>query len=477
VNPGPSQRAQTGAHDEGTSRVAEGDDGAVAASLPADDPERVAAADALGRVHDALSGEDTNHGDREALARRVAEQPPLEEIGDTADDAHEPKRDHDHENTAESPRRVRAWTWIAAAWLLSRAVVFAAAAAAWQSGWWPSRRWLIHPVLAHPSVLLHALPGPLGAWDAKWYEVVAAHGYFFTPGHQSDPAFFPLLPLALSWLHALGVGYLAGGVLLANVGFLVGLIALYELGREYLAERDARRAAIFAAIFPAGYVFSMAYPEGLALAALALAGLAAVRGHWLASAVLAAAAALARPEGVLVALPLGVLLLRRWPVLSLWSRACALAATLAAPAALASLSAAFSRELGDPLAWSTAEHAWNRRFSLGGIARAALQLARAPHAHPWLLRDAGFCLVYLVCLAVALRARVPGEWVAFGALVVLLPVASGTFESDARFGLLALPVYWGLAVLGRRPIVNGLLRLAAPFALAAAVFSLPLKFP
>ena len=36
----------------------------------------------------------------------------------------------------------------------------------------------------------------------------------------------------------------------------------------------------FLAIFPFGYVFSMAYPESVVLAAIALAGVAALRGRW-----------------------------------------------------------------------------------------------------------------------------------------------------------------------------------------------------
>jgi hypothetical protein len=36
------------------------------------------------------------------------------------------------------------------------------------------------------------------------------------------------------------------------------------------------------------------------------------------------------------------------------------------------------------------------------------------------------------------------------ASIALLPLASGSMESDARFGLLALPIYWGLAVAARR---------------------------
>ena len=62
-----------------------------------------------------------------------------------------------------------------------------------------------------------------------------------------------------------------------------------------------------------------------------------------------------------------------------------------------------------------------------------------------------------------------------GLAVVLLPIASGSFTSDARFGLLALPVYWGLAVAARRKRVEWVLLAAFPILLAAGVFTITLR--
>ena len=68
-------------------------------------------------------------------------------------------------------------------------------------------------------------------------------------------------------------------------------------------------------------------------------------------------------------------------------------------------------------------------------------------------------------------------WIVFGLAIVLLPLASGSLESDARFGLLALPMYWGLAVVARRRwLERGLLVLSAVLLLAATA-TIPLIFP
>ncbi len=126
---------------------------------------------------------------------------------------------------------------------------------------------------------------------------VASHGYLLIPGHQSDPAFFPLFPIVIRGLHACGIPFVAAGVMIANGAFAVAIVAFYHLGCRLLPEQHARRGAIFLAVTPMGFVFSMAYPESLLLALVVLAALAALDGIGFAAALLAALSVLTRPEG------------------------------------------------------------------------------------------------------------------------------------------------------------------------------------
>jgi hypothetical protein len=368
----------------------------------------------------------------------------------------------DATTAARARRSIFAW------WLGSRVLVFAAAAIAQIAGF-PSGR--------QPSFLTHPF-SLLGHWDGRWYEIVARGGYVLIPHRPSDPAFFPLLPILERLGHGIGVPYVVAGVLVANLGFLVGLVALYELGRELLPEADARRAATYLAVFPFGFVFSLAYPEGLALPLVLLAALFAVRRSWLAAAFCAAGATLARPEALFLVLPLAAIAFRTWPTASESTRARAVAAVLAPAAALASFSGYLWWTLGDPHAWSTAERAWNRSFSVRGVYNAVLELlAASKHHNEWLYRDAAFCLAYLLLLRVAYRAGVPRSWVAAGLCTVLFPLASGSFTSDARFGLLAPSVFWGLATLGRRRSVDFAVLALSPVLLGVSVFTIPLHWP
>src|SRR5262249_11352484 len=264
------------------------------------------------------------------------------------------------------------------------------------------------------------------------------------PHHQSDTAFFPLFPALMNALRTLGLSSWISGLLLANLGLLAGLVAVHELVATWLPEAAARRAAVYAALLPLGYVFSLAYPEGRVLAARAGAGAAGVRRHWALAAALAAVAAAGRPEGVFVAIPLAALAVRA----DRDELSAALAAAGSAPAALAAVAAYQRLIVGDPIAFSHAQVEWGRRFSALGVGRAFVEVVHSSGNNLWLVRAVTLTVVYVALLVVARRSGVPWPWIVSGLAIVLLPLETGSFTSDARFGLLALPVYAGLACLG-----------------------------
>ena len=193
-----------------------------------------------------------------------------------------------------------------------------------------------------------------------------------------------------------------------------------------------------------GFVFSMAYPESLLLALIVFAAIAALDRHWLEAAVLTALAALTRPEALLLAIPLAAIARRQWSTLDSGGRGRALAAVLAAPTALLTFLLYLQWALGDALAWSKAEEPWGRSFRLDGVLRAVEHLPRLLREQPLLGRDAALLALYASLLVVAAwRTSLPLEWIVAAALVLVLPLFSGTVESEGRFGLLALPVYSG----------------------------------
>lgn len=360
--------------------------------------------------------------------------------------------------------RLRATAWIAVWWAVGRAIVLATAA-------------VLHfarPIgRARADVHLH-LFGVLGAWDSHWYRIVAEHGYRLEPGRTSDPAFFPLYPLLLRAVHTIGAGYYSAELFVSNVAFLIALVAFEAFTRDLFGAQFARRATVYLAIFPVGFVFSMGYPESVALCAITLTALAALRGRWLLAAAFAAVGTLARPETLFVALPLVGLALREHEPRQ---RRRALGAVIAPFAALACFALYLGLTLGDPLAWMHAERAWGRHFTPLGLLTAIEQVPGAYAGNPWVVRDIALFVLYLGLLAVALRASAPGWWVAAGVAVVVLPTFSGSFNSIGRFGLLAPAVIWGLATLGRSSRADTVIRGLSIALLVGATAAIPLAFP
>lgn len=317
----------------------------------------------------------------------------------------------------------------------------------------------------------------LSSWDGVWYSRIAQHGYLLVPGMQSDTAFFPLYPLILHAWNAVGVPPHVSGPIVSNLALAVALIAFYELGRRVVGERVALRATIFAAVAPMSLVYSMTYPMSLLFALGALAVLFAYEDRWLAATICAAGAGLTRPEAIVFALPIAQRAWARRHALGEERRGAAAAAVFAAPLAVATYPLYLEWALGDVHAWSQAERRWGRSFGITGPVHAIVHVPALISGHPGLARDVALFVVYAALLVVAARTGIGRAWIAAGAAVIVLPLFSGTFESEGRFGLIAFPVYWALAIIARtrrreRAVIVGSISL-----LGAAVAGLPYIWP
>jgi hypothetical protein len=189
-----------------------------------------------------------------------------------------------------------------------------------------------------------------------------------------------------------------------------------------------------------------------------------------------AAAALGRPEAIFFALPLAVVAIGCGRSSGRRAQGRAIGAAVAPVASIAAFPLYLGWALHDVSAWNGAQRAWGRSFSLDGIEHAFQQLHERGQS-PWLWRDAAFCLIYLALIAAAGRLGVSWPWLLAGSAIVLLPLASGTFLSDARFGLLAMPAYWGAGALARRRIIRLPALVLCAGLLVAGTMTIPLATP
>ncbi len=156
-------------------------------------------------------------------------------------------------------------------------------------------------------------------WDAEHYLYLSANGY--DAGVRSI-AFYPLWPLGLRAFHAAtGLPRELGGVLLANLFSVVGLVMFHRLSARRYGERTADLAVGLLLVFPGSLFVQFVYSESLFFLLVMVLWWGLERGCYVTAWVAAFLSPLARGVGVFGLLPLGWhwLMTRRWTWLDRWN--------------------------------------------------------------------------------------------------------------------------------------------------------------
>ena len=306
-----------------------------------------------------------------------------------------------------------------------------------------------HP--SAPGVAARVHQGLLG-WDAGWYETIARVGYG-PLGHQSL-RFFPAVPLlthVLAWVPGLGDG--TALVLLANGAALAATAMLYALvRRETASGATARRAVWILSLLPASFVLVMGYAESVLLVLavgcfLALRPPATARPRFAVAGLLAFAAALTRPIGVLLVVAVGAELVRWWPRLGRGERASGLGAVAAPFLGVLCFLAWSSHVVGD---WWAPLRVQLQSSHHGGLSDPLVTLSHDArgvlHHHVGTALHVPWVLLALAMLAVCWR-RLPAPYTLFAAGVLATAVAGANLDSFERYALSAFPLTIAAAVL------------------------------
>ena len=304
------------------------------------------------------------------------------------------------------------------------------------------------------------------AWDGQWYLRTAVSGYGAAPaaGRQSPWPFFPLLPTLLRVFHAMQLP--AGAVMIVANHLLIGvaLVGVWHLAGRHFDAAVATRSVWIVALFPMSGVFSMLYPSAIFLAASVWAFELAERRRWALSGVAACVAAIARPNGALVATVLLAVVLasengtrRRHAVIA-----------VAGPAfvAVAVWMGICAFKTGDPFVFVTAKAAWHEQTVVSLVRHLA-----APHLDSMVVH-VGFGLAAAIALA-ATWTHLPRSWRALAVISITVPLASG-LVGLGRYTIECFPfAIAGGAVLARVPrhlvLATGVLSACAALAVTAAI--------
>ncbi|MFY0579414.1 mannosyltransferase family protein [Cystobacter fuscus] len=152
-------------------------------------------------------------------------------------------------------------------------------------------------------------------WDASWYARIAEQGYEYRPGEQSSVAFFPLYPLAIRAVEALGANVYRAGVLVSLLCGPLAVLLFLRWARLLVDDTSALHASLLLALYPfTFFLYGVMYSDALFILLVVGAFLALEKGHLVPAVALGALATAARPVAPAVVVGL---LVRRWE----WKRA------------------------------------------------------------------------------------------------------------------------------------------------------------
>ncbi|HWW61300.1 MAG TPA: hypothetical protein VN181_08030 [Thermoanaerobaculia bacterium] len=281
--------------------------------------------------------------------------------------------------------------------------------------------------------------------DAWWYRSIAQQGY-----RAQSAAFFPLYPLTVRAARITG-DFVTDGVIVSNVALLAAFLLLGAVAKKSgLAPDDVERSLFYFAFFPTSYFLSFPLTESLFLALSLAAFFGAQHDRWWLAGIFGALAALTRFAGILLLPALVLYALQHKP-----RRRFDLAWLAMIPAGTAAFMIYLHQLTGDALAFVHAQRNWGRASAWFWEPVVAYITNASAVSEPWNFRAFHFLVALLLVMAgIAWLAR--REW-AFGVYTitsVLLPLSSASLQSMARYALVVFPLFFFLAILGRRPLLD-----------------------
>ena len=240
------------------------------------------------------------------------------------------------------------------------------------------------------------------------------------------------------------------GIVISMTSCVLALVTLHRFTEQLFGSREvARRTVMYIAVFPWSLFLLKVYAESIFLLMSVLAISRAWNRRWWQAGLWGALATLARPNGILIGLPLALLALRDKPgARQLASRWLVLAPI---PAAIIGYSAYVYTLSGDPLGWMSAEDHWS--YTVGNPAWQQLQgliFALLEHGlYGYFLSSdiaaiellqAGSALIVLA-LTPAVFRRLGGAMGAYVLVSMLVPLSGSALEGLGRYASVLFPVF------------------------------------
>ncbi len=241
--------------------------------------------------------------------------------------------------------------------------------------------------------------------------------------------------------------------MVANICLVLATMALAALVRLDLDADDARRSIWYLLVFPTSLFLSAGYSESLFMLLTVGAILACRTDHWLWAAGLGLFAAVTRPVGLVICVPLAIEGFLAWRASGQW-RWRPVVAVVAPFVGLGAWMLFLDANYHDALAFLHAQKGWDRSLQLPWdtffhFFDGKLTLESGLHS----LTDLTFTIIGIAAAVLAWRWLRP-SYAAYMIVLLLVPLATGSLVSMPRFVLVMFPMYLVLAILGRRAAVH-----------------------
>jgi len=214
--------------------------------------------------------------------------------------------------------------------------------------------------------------------------------------------------------------------------------------RDYAGSRAADRSTLLLALFPASFVFSLVYAEGMIITLVAVSLLALLHRRWLVAGVAAALATATAPIALALVVSCAWVALRAIMKDRTWS---ALAAPVLAPVGFIAYQAWLWRHTGDLSAWRQTElGGWHSYLSVAYPIHVVTSFFATPFGTTASIRIVFVSIVVTVVFAVvALRARLPIPLLLYGLSVAAVAILTRPIGPRPRFLMVAFPLIVAVA--------------------------------
>jgi len=287
-------------------------------------------------------------------------------------------------------------------------------------------------------------------WDCAWYLSIVKKGYSYTPGKQSNVAFFPLYPTLIKTFSFMFKDPKIIGYLISNIALFFAAFYLYKLVKlEFQDSKVATKTVFFMLISPVSFFFSIIYSEGLFLF-LAISSFYYIRKkRWLLASILGFFLSMTRLVGVVIIIPFIIeyLDIKLNPLkINFGNLKKDILYLLFIPAGLCSYMVYLYFKFGDAFAFYNNSLLWHRKFASIFTTLRSISI----YGHFYKIIFLGAVILALLIIGYLIYAKIRLSYIIYSALLLFIYLSSNRLGSIPRFIGVVFPLYLGTALIANK---------------------------